>query len=484
MANIGTLTVLSKTSIKSEHLFRVTDPSDDIEKSYMVSHLFPIVNTLGAGAHDIFGAITNRNQLNFKGIKSSTASMLNIATVSNNLEFSLLPAGIDLNQCDNTNAGFIKSVNLSHSIAGVLTPINGGTGLTQFQKGSIPIAVTENSWSTARVQNDGEILIGNSSTGYPVVSTLTQGTNVTISNTPGNITISANLANLTANFGCSTFNIDLDRAAGPSWVSGDGSKEGLTVDGEGRVFIGDNTPTLPSAQTGQLQLGGSDTKALVVGSPVAYGDRSITYVDAPANTDGAKFEISGSDAATANHSGGGILLKAGAATGTGKGGNVTIQGGGGDSSAHKGHILLSTGATAVTIDNSQNVIASAGSVMARATTVPAVVKAQVTQAVVLDGTTVITGAEMLTGIATCTPAGSRSKSTDTASNIITALNLTADNDSVDWIFINLASATNGVTITGGAAVSVIGNMIVDANTSGMFRVRRISSSTVTLYRIG
>ena len=116
-----------------------------------------------------------------------------------------------------------------------------------------------------------------------------------------------------------------------------------------------------------------------------------------------------------------------------------------------------------------------------------------TEATTDDGTTAISAANMLTGIVKCTPTDDRSKATDTASNIVSGLSLTADGDSFDLSLISLATdGTSDITLTGGTGVTLVGNMIVksqdnadDAGYAGVgrFRVRRTGSSAVTMYRI-
>ena len=110
-----------------------------------------------------------------------------------------------------------------------------------------------------------------------------------------------------------------------------------------------------------------------------------------------------------------------------------------------------------------------------------------------DGTTAISAANMLTGIVKCTPTDDRSKATDTASNIVSGLSLTADGDSFDFSLISLATdGTSDITITAGSGVTLVGNMKVksqdDADNAGYagvgrFRLRRTSASAVTMYRI-
>ena len=172
-----------------------------------------------------------------------------------------------------------------------------------------------------------------------------------------------------------------------------------------------------------------------------------------------------------------------------------------------GEILLKTyttggsKTTAVTVNNSQGVTINAGDLIvaakplyARSSATPRIIKYQGAQATSDDGTTAVSVANILTGIVQCTPTADRSKATDTASNLISGLSLTADNDAIDWIFINLATdGAQNVTLTAGSGVTLIGNMVVHAQDAaddavsigtGNFRIRRTGGSTVTMYRIG
>ena len=130
----------------------------------------------------------------------------------------------------------------------------------------------------------------------------------------------------------------------------------------------------------------------------------------------------------------------------------------------------------------------------RAAASPDVIKYQGEPANTDDGTAVVTAANILTGIVTCTPTADRSKATDTASNLISGLSLHVDNDAFDFSVINLATdGTSFITFTGGTGVTLVGSAIVsaqdaaeDAFTSGTgrFRIRRTGSSAVSMYRIG
>jgi hypothetical protein len=119
---------------------------------------------------------------------------------------------------------------------------------------------------------------------------------------------------------------------------------------------------------------------------------------------------------------------------------------------------------------------------------------QPAQATSADDTAVVSAANVLTGIVQCTPTADRSKASDTAANFISSLGLTEDDDAFDFSFINLATdGASAVTLTAGTGVTLVGRMVImgqdaaeDAVAEGVaiFRIRRTSATTVTMYRVG
>ena len=496
MAEIKSLSTLAKTSAGANDVLLVTNTTSNTAKKYSLANLFPTATTVGTGSEPLYVNITNKTQLNFKGIKSATSTMLSASTVSNNVSLSVLPAGIDLNLCDNSSAQFTKGVNFNTVITGTCPVAAGGTGLGTIATGSVLYASGANQFSASTMSTHGQLLIGNATTGYPSVATLTQGSNVTITNAAGAITIAASLGSLTA---------DLDHAAGRSWVSGDGTSEGVSVDTSGKVFIGDSTPTVPTID-GQLHLCGATTNAIVIGNTNDYKAHAIKAMTSPSGVSGLALTIQGADGGGGNAAGGALIFDAGDAVGSGSGGDLLLASGDAVSGT-PGAILLKTyttggsKTTAVTVDNAQGVTINAGDLIvsakplyARSSATPRIIKYQGAPGTSDDGTTAVSAANILTGIVQCTPTADRSKATDTASNLISGLSLTADNDSIDWILINLATdGAQNVTLTAGSGVTLIGNMVVHAQDAaddavsigtGNFRVRRTGGSTVTMYRIG
>ena len=137
-----------------------------------------------------------------------------------------------------------------------------------------------------------------------------------------------------------------------------------------------------------------------------------------------------------------------------------------------------------------------GSVYARGGVVPP----QPNAGALVDDTAVLTAAQISARVLTFDGSAPRSKATDTAANIVAGLGLTANNDSADFYIINTEASNPNfkLTITAGSGVTLVGNMVVQANAgdthqthgaqlsgsaSGGFRLQRRGASAVHLYRI-
>ena len=341
MARIVDLATLAKTSIDSNDFFVVSNTSG-ASKKLNASGIFPALVTAGTGAENLWSSISNKNQLNFKGIKSADTDLLTVTTVSDNIVLTALEAGIDLSLCNNTTSSFLKELNFSEKVvSGINRVSNGGTGLAAIAKGSILYAGSDNLLLATAPPTNGQILMGNATLGYPVLNAITAGSGMTVVNGAGTITLSATHAKSEANIDMrngadsATYNIDL--VGGTAFVSGDGSAEGLTVDNDGKVFLGQGTPTAAFADTLNVK-----------------GGIRFTNTDAPtikptattSSTAGQAVTIEGGSSASGNA--GDLSLKGGtAASGGGNGGHVLVVAGseaGGTAGSIKNSVYNGSGA--------------------------------------------------------------------------------------------------------------------------------------------
>ena len=331
MAEITDLVTLSKNSTDSNDYFLISNSVTKVAKKIGVETLYPSLSTTGTGGEDIWISATNKNQLNFKGIKSGDTGLLTVGTTSNNIVLTALEAGIDLSLCNNATSEFLTSVDFSQTITGENLVVNGGTGLSTIAKGAMLYAsATDTLAATTAMSTNGQLLIGNATNGYPSVATLTGGTNVTITNTAGAISIAASLSTMSANLDMgpsTTYNIDLTNGAG--WLSGDGTDEGLTVDSDGKVFIGQSTPTAVFSESLTVKGNLRFTEAATV-KPTATTSSSA----------GVDLTIEGGSSASG--AAGDLELKGGTASGNAAGGSVNIVAGRDTSGSSDGEIKLST----------------------------------------------------------------------------------------------------------------------------------------------
>jgi len=272
---ISSLTLIAKTSIGATHYLPLADGTAANYK-LLIQDLFPNFNTIGTSSELLYVNITNKNTLNFKGIKSFD-NLLSVSTVSNNIVLQVNPANIDLSLCDNTTSGFITGpVSLTSGISGTLPVANGGTGLTTLTANSLFVGNGTSALTALGAATNGQIPIGR--TGLSPV-----------------------LANITA--------------------------------GTGRVFIGSSTPTAfynaDLNVNNSIALNGSTIQYISMGSVTTPNWLIIEGADALGlNTAGGNVAINAGDA-TGTGSGGTTYIAGGASTAsTGFGGGVTLNGGG------------------------------------------------------------------------------------------------------------------------------------------------------------
>ena len=170
MAEITSLSTLSKTSVAATDFLLVANSSTKAAKKLQLQTLFPSVSTAGTSSETIYtsATLTNKNQIVFKGIKSGDTGLLTVATSSNNIELTVLEAGIDLSLCNNTTSGFLTGVDFSGTVTGECGVTNGGTGLSTISKGQLLYASADNVIAaTTAMSTNGQLLIGNATNGYP-----------------------------------------------------------------------------------------------------------------------------------------------------------------------------------------------------------------------------------------------------------------------------------------------------------------------------
>ena len=408
MAEITSLSTLSKTSVAATDFLLVANSSTKAAKKLQLQTLFPAVSTAGTSSETIYtsATLTNKNQIVFKGIKSGDTGLLTVATSSNNIELTVLEAGIDLSLCNNTTSGFLTGVDFSGTVTGECGVTNGGTGLSTISKGQLLYASADNVIAaTTAMSTDGQLLIGHTANGYPSVATLTAGSNMTVTNGGGSITLAASLSSLAANLDTGSYNIDLNT----NYISDDGSDRGLYVHTNGKVILNDSGSTLTTADaTGQLNIQGTTTTAITIGNSGAYqANYDITTTTSASGTNGAKLQIYAGTAGGGDKTGGHLALFGGAGTGSGAGGDVRILAGDA-ASGTPGSVLLRTyttggsATTALTVDSSQNVTVNAGNlfvsakpIYARASSTAAFIQYQGAPATTDDGTTAVSAANCI-----------------------------------------------------------------------------------------
>jgi hypothetical protein len=335
MARIVDLATLAKTSIDSNDFFVISNTSG-ASKKLNASGIFPSLVTAGTGSENLWSSITNKNQLNFKGIKSGDTGLLTVTTVSDNIVLTALEAGIDLSLCNNSTSGFGSGVDFSGVVSGVNKIGNGGTGLDSIAKGAMLYASADNTLTaTAAMSTHGQLLIGNTTTGIPTLNTLTAGTNITVTNAAGAITLAASLSTMASDLDMANYDIKL----GTGWISYTGTHEGINIDNAGKVFVGEDTPTAVFAE------------ALNVKGSIRFLNTDAPTIKPTASTSSAVGQpLTIASGSSASGAAGNLNLTAGTASGNAAGGDVIITAGRDTSGTADGDIQLKTyiGGTATT----------------------------------------------------------------------------------------------------------------------------------------
>jgi hypothetical protein len=325
MATITSLSALAKTSVSANDYLLTANGVTPANNKFLLQDLFPTVNTLGTTSESLFVNITNKNTLNFKGIKSLNA-ILTVATASNNITLQVNEASIDLANCDNSTAGFLTTVPLATAVTGQLPIANGGTGVSTLGTNNFFYANNLGAIASLAFGTNGQIIVGRTGLA-PVMANLTAGSNVTITNGSGTITIAASLATLTNTVNAAGYNI-----YGVGWLSGDTGNRGLKVNTTGQTFIGSGTPT--PFFTGDLNVANSiyvnGNVAQVIGAVLtavaAPAPLTVKAADANAANVGGRLDIRAGSSQGATILGGDLNLYPGSHDGTGGSGDINIFG--------------------------------------------------------------------------------------------------------------------------------------------------------------
>jgi hypothetical protein len=262
----------------------------------------------------------------------------------------------------NNDSNFLTTANLATQVTGILPVTSGGTGLSSIAQGSVLVATSSNTVAAATPSGNGKVLISNASTGYPAWATLTAGTNVTISESAGGISIASSIGSISSTLDMSNNNIDL----GTGFLSGDGSSEGIRIDADGKVFVGQGGPT--PYFTSDFNVHGN----ISLGTATSGSGISISAKPTTSGTSGI-FGIFGSDASGTGNAGGVVTMTAGSGDGNGNGGDLILNAGVKAGSGTDGDVIIKTGASgtlasALTVDENQDVTVNAGSLIVTSAT--------------------------------------------------------------------------------------------------------------------
>ena len=327
MPTISSLSTIATSSLTSSMYLLVADPGATTNWKLASTGLFTTINTLGTGSESLFVSTTGYTTHNFKGIKSLN-SLLTVATASNNITLQVNESAINLANCNNATSLFLSSVSLTSNVTGILPVANGGTGLATLLANSLYIGNGTSTPTALGVATDGQLVIGRTGLS-PVLASLTAGSNVTITNAAGAITIAANLSTLAAALNASTYNI-----YGTGWISGDGDNEGIKINSSGKVFVGSSTPTA------------FYTYDLNVNNGIALNGSIAQLIEMSSSATPQSLKIMGSSSTAAGVGGGAVSIYGGTGNTSGAGGPIYLLPGGVTSGSGNGAGVFLVGGAA------------------------------------------------------------------------------------------------------------------------------------------
>lgn len=323
MSTISALNTLVKSTVVSTDFLLVARTSPVGNNKFVLQDLFPAVNTVGTSSETLVINVTDKNIINFKGIKS-LSNLLTVATASGNITLQVNPANIDLSTCNNATSSFLSTVSLTTNVTGTLPIANGGTGATTLAANALIVGNGTSALSTLGAAVNGQIPIGRTGLA-PVLGTLTAGSNITVTNGSGTITIDATVSTASSNFNVNGYNI-----YGANWISGDGANEGININSSGRVFIGATTPgsTFHSGDLNinqDIYLNGANAQVIQGSSNTSPSSLSLIAASATAANAGGTLYVKGGNSVGINQ-GGSVIFNAGNHDGTGSSGDFEFFG--------------------------------------------------------------------------------------------------------------------------------------------------------------
>jgi hypothetical protein len=192
MANtkISQLSSVGKAVFAGTDYIPIARTASNTNARVAITDLLPTLTDVGTGSHLL--SIASKNVFTQKALASGS-NLLTITSNANDLTFTVNAANINLASCNNATSAFLSTVNLSTNTTGTLPTTKGGTGLTSFAVKSVFTShpSTANTIEAKSMATNGTLLIGGTS--GPNVATLTAGSNISITNADGGITIAGTI---------------------------------------------------------------------------------------------------------------------------------------------------------------------------------------------------------------------------------------------------------------------------------------------------